>query len=116
MASDQHVPDNVPGGMRVRCPAERRVLPYGGDVAVARSIAAAHPRNPWTGRCRSCGEAHPCKDRRDANDVLAHKRAEPMAGERVTYEPADWLIGIGIALCAVGVFGACTWRVLEALS
>ncbi len=36
-------------------------VPYGGDVAVARSIAAVHVRNPWTGRCREC---YPCPDRR----------------------------------------------------
>ena len=31
------------------------------------------------------------------------------------YEPADWLIGIGIALGAIGAIGLCTWRVIEAL-
>lgn len=31
------------------------------------------------------------------------------------YEPSDWLIGIGVVLCAVGIIGACTWRVMEAL-
>ncbi|MGH3735200.1 MAG: hypothetical protein ACRDT6_06205 [Micromonosporaceae bacterium] len=46
------------------------VLPYGGDVAVARSIAEVHRRNPWTGRCRACRDRHPCLDRRDADTVL----------------------------------------------
>lgn len=50
---------------------ERRVLSYGGDISVARSMAAVHERNPWTGRCRTCREAYPCRDRRDADEVLA---------------------------------------------
>jgi len=31
------------------------------------------------------------------------------------YEPADWLIGFGIALCAAGLAGICTWQVFEVL-
>ncbi|MGH3713202.1 MAG: hypothetical protein ACRDT4_07030 [Micromonosporaceae bacterium] len=46
------------------------VLPYGGDVAVAQSIADVHRRNPWTGRCRACRDRYPCRDRQDANAVL----------------------------------------------
>lgn len=45
-------------------------VPYGGDRAVARSMVAVHVRNPWTGRCRGCREAYPCRDRQDAAAVL----------------------------------------------
>ncbi|MGH3737880.1 MAG: hypothetical protein ACRDT6_20055 [Micromonosporaceae bacterium] len=55
------------------CPAaERRVLPYGGDKAVARSIYHAHrpSRRPWTDTCTGCGEKSPCRERRDSALVL----------------------------------------------
>lgn len=70
MSSPQNLGKSL-GAQQPRPPEERRAVPYGGDVAVARSIAEAHTRNPWTGRCRSCREAHPCPDRRDADEVLA---------------------------------------------
>lgn len=50
---------------------ETRVLPYGGDKAVARTIAECHRRKPWTARCRGCGEPWPCRDRIDAERVIA---------------------------------------------
>lgn len=31
------------------------------------------------------------------------------------YDPADWLIGLGITLAATGIIGICTWRILEVL-
>lgn len=37
---------------------------------MARSMVAVHVRNPWTGRCRACGEVYPCPDRQDAEVVL----------------------------------------------
>ena len=56
---------------RLRQPSNYRpAIPYGGDIAVARSIAAVHSRNPWTGRCRACRERYPCPDRQDADAVL----------------------------------------------
>jgi hypothetical protein len=51
-------------------PVVRRVLPLGGAVEVARSYLKVHVRHGWTGRCRACGDPHPCRDRRDARLVL----------------------------------------------
>ncbi len=56
------------------------VLPYGGDLVVARSIAKCHQRNPWTGRCRACKDPYPCRDRGDANTVLEHGTTHPSGG------------------------------------
>ncbi|MQA25101.1 MAG: hypothetical protein GEU94_06450 [Micromonosporaceae bacterium] len=58
---------------RIRRQVERRVLPYGGDKAVARSIYNAHPpsRWPFIDTCGGCGEKWPCKDRRESGEVLA---------------------------------------------
>jgi len=79
------------------------VLPFGGDVAMARSIAAAHQRTPWTGRCRACRDRHPCRDRQDANMVLAHpgpSRQRPaVAGLAVTVVP----VLLGLLLIAASV-------------
>ncbi|MGH3655210.1 MAG: hypothetical protein ACRDUA_00985 [Micromonosporaceae bacterium] len=55
-------------------PDQRSVVPYGGDTAVARSIVAVHVRNPWTGRCRGCRDAYPCRSRQDADEVLRLSR------------------------------------------
>lgn len=57
-------------------PMPPAVVPYGGDLAVARSIAAVHVRNPWNARCRACRERYPCPDRRDADTVLGRRPVE----------------------------------------
>lgn len=57
---------------RIRRAVERRILPYGGDKAVARSIAEVHrpTRWPFMDRCTGCGGKWPCRDRCDAQVVL----------------------------------------------
>jgi len=61
-------------------PAVRRVrvVPLGGAVEVARSYLKVHIRHHWTGRCRACGDPHPCRDRRDARLVIGG--TEPVYG------------------------------------
>ncbi len=46
------------------------MVPFGGAAEVARSYLAIHVRNPWTGRCRSCREAYPCRERQEAEAVI----------------------------------------------
>lgn len=55
----------------------RRALPFGGAAEVARSYLAVHVRNPWTGRCRSCGCPYPCQDRTDAETVAGRPEPTP---------------------------------------
>lgn len=57
---------------RIRRAVERRVLPYGGDKAVARSVYDMHrpSRWPWIDRCTGCGDQWPCRTRREAAAVL----------------------------------------------
>ncbi len=55
---------------------ENRLLPYGGDKAVAQSMAQCHRRRPWTARCVGCGECWPCRDRIDAERVLRHREGD----------------------------------------
>ena len=31
------------------------------------------------------------------------------------YEPADWLIAAGVALCGMAFVGVCLWQALESL-
>lgn len=82
-----------------------RVLPLGGAVEVARSYLALHVRNPWTGRCRSCGDAYPCRDRRDAETVAGRPESKP--------RKATWLLALpvllGVALVAVAATGLVRW-------
>jgi hypothetical protein len=84
---------------------EPRVLPYGGDVAVAQSIADVHRDNPWTGRCRACNEPSPCHERRYANAVLVHsgRKTEP---HRIAAALTVVVgVGLGILLIAAGIAG-----------
>ena len=87
-------------------PVEQHVvLPYGGDVAVAQSIADIHRDNPWTGRCRACNEPSPCWERRYANTVLIHSGREtghPRIAATLTITIG---VGLGMLLLAVGVVG-----------
>jgi hypothetical protein len=80
----------------------RSVVPYGGDVAVARSMIAVHVRNPWTGRCRGCRDPYPCRERRAAERVLERRQQRCLA---------VLLLPIAVALlltAAVGV-GVIRW-------
>lgn len=69
---DPHRLARVLEEQQIRRAVERRILPYGGDKAVARTIANSHPpsRWPWMDICGGCGEKYPCRDRRDADEVL----------------------------------------------
>lgn len=62
------------------------VLPYGGDLAVARSIARVHQPDR-SGRCRapSCRAPHPCRDWRAAYQVI--KARDPQAAASVDAAP-----------------------------
>ncbi|MQA25811.1 MAG: hypothetical protein GEU94_10095 [Micromonosporaceae bacterium] len=87
-------------------PAGQRVaIPYGGDAAVARSIAQVHRRNPWTGRCRACKDRYPCRDRQDACAVLGEvepaSRLPVLAGVVGTALP----VILGLLLIAGSVSG-----------
>lgn len=51
--------------------SETRPLPYGGDVAVAKTIAAAHrPRGRRRKRCLICRAPYPCDEATDARRVI----------------------------------------------
>lgn len=76
-----------------------RVLPLGGAVEVARSYLAVHVRNPWTGRCRSCGDQHPCADRRDAETVAG--RPSPQPPKRVALLALPVLLGVLLVAAAM---------------
>lgn len=82
---------------------ERNLLPYGGDVAVAQSIADVHRENPWTGRCLACNEPSPCLERRYANEVLVHSGRE--AGHPRLATALTIVIGLGMLLIAAGLVG-----------
>ena len=74
-------------------------VPYGGDAAVARSIAAVHVRNPWTGRCRACLEVYPCPDRQDADAVLGPQpRPQRLVGLVVVLALVAVVTGVILAL------------------
>ena len=80
------------------------VLPLGGAVEVARSYLKVHVRDWWTGRCKGCGEQHPCRDRRDAQVVLGG--VEPQSGppgRRLVWFAV--LILAGIVLIVLGALG-----------
>lgn len=86
-------------------PRGPRVLPYGGDVGVAQSIADVHRDNPWTGRCRACDEPFPCRERRYANTVLVYsgRRSEPH--RLITTLIIATGITLGTLLIAAGIIG-----------
>ncbi len=73
------------------------VVPYGGDVAVARSMVAVHVRNPWTGRCRGCRDPYPCRERRAAEQVLERRQQRWLA---------FLLVPIAVALLLTAAAGA----------
>jgi hypothetical protein len=82
-----------------------RVVPLGGAVDVARSYLRVHIRDWWNGRCRACGEPHPCRDRRDARLVVGGR--EPLTGppgNRIAWLAVPVLAGLVlIASAAVGL-------------
>ncbi|MGH3734216.1 MAG: hypothetical protein ACRDT6_01100 [Micromonosporaceae bacterium] len=77
---------------------ENRPVPYGGDAAVARSIAAVHTRNPRKGRCRACRERYPCPDRRVADAVLGTPPPPPRL--------AGLLLALALVVVATGLIAA----------
>ncbi|MGH3742110.1 MAG: hypothetical protein ACRDT1_12345 [Micromonosporaceae bacterium] len=87
--------------------AENRPLPYAGDRAVARSVAAVHVRNPWTGRWRACRDRYPCRDRQDANAVLGATAVARRRRFRSLWAMAALLASVlvGMLLVAYGVLG-----------
>lgn len=87
----------------------RPVVPYGGDVVVARSMAAVHVRNPWTGRCRGCREVYPCRDRMDAEVVLAGARRAESRCRRLRPWMLVLLLAAGTATI-VAIVVAVAWR------
>jgi hypothetical protein len=84
---------------------EAQVLPYGGDVAVAQSIADVHRDNPWTGRCRACNEPFPCHERRYANTVLVYSGRRSERPELAPAVTAAVGIILGTLLIAAGIIG-----------
>jgi hypothetical protein len=80
-----------------RAIGQRTALPYGGDVAVARSMVAVHVRNPWTGRCRGCRDPYPCRERRAAEQVLERRQQRWLA---------FLLLPIAVALLLTAAAGA----------
>lgn len=77
------------------------VLPLGGAVEVARSYLEVHVRDWWTGRCKGCGEPHPCRDRLDARAVLGG--AEPLPeppGRRLLWFAVPVLVGLVVTVLA----------------
>lgn len=68
---------SVTGMTEPRPSQSPRVVPFGGAVEVARSYLAIHVRNPWTGRCRSCGDAYPCMERQEAEAVIGATQPPP---------------------------------------
>jgi hypothetical protein len=82
-----------------------QVLPYGGDVAVAQSIADVHRDNPWSGRCRACDEPSPCRERRLANAVLVYSGRGSEPHRLITALIIATGITLGTLLIAAGVIG-----------
>ena len=78
-------------------PTPPMCLPYGGDVAVARSMIVVHVRNPWTGRCRGCRDPYPCRERRAAEQVLERRQRRCLA---------FLLLPIAVALLLTAAVGA----------
>ena len=81
------------------------VLPYGGDVAVAQSIADIHRENPWTGRCLACNDRSPCLERRYANIVLVRSGRETGHHRLAAALIAVIGISLGILIIAAGLVG-----------
>ena len=86
-------------------PGERRLLRYGGDVSVARSIANVHRENPWTGRCLGCNQPSPCLERRYANAVLIYSGRETQHPRLTAALTLVVGIGLGMLVIAAGLFG-----------
>ncbi len=84
------------------------IVPYGGDVAVARSMAVVHVRNPWTGRCRACREVYPCPERVNAEAVLDAAR-QTRSGDRSTLTVLVLLLS-AFTITALVVFVAVSQR------
>jgi len=102
MATPRKPASSVPARHRLSTPG---VLPYGGDVAVAQSIADVHRENPWTGKCLACNDRSPCLERRYANAVLVHSGREtghPRLAAGLTIVVG---VGLGILLIAAGLVG-----------
>jgi hypothetical protein len=91
-----------PGAHQLSTPG---VLPYGGDVAVAQSIADIHRENPWTGRCLACNDPSPCLERRYANAVLIHSGREPRRHRLTAALTVVIGASLGMLLIAVGLVG-----------
>ncbi|HEX2417144.1 MAG TPA: hypothetical protein VHJ83_03310 [Micromonosporaceae bacterium] len=81
------------------------VLPYGGAVVVAQSIADVHRENPWTGRCLACNELSPCLERRYANVVLIHYGRETEHPRVAATLTAVIGVGLGMLLITAGLTG-----------
>lgn len=92
----------APGAHRLSTPG---VLPYGGDVVVAQSIADIHRENPWTGRCLACNDHSPCLERRYANVVLVRSGRETGHHRLAAALIAVIGISLGILIIAAGLVG-----------
>ena len=91
-----------PASERPRPARQPAVVPYGGDVAMARSMVAVHVRNPWTGRCRGCRDPYPCRERREAERVLERRQRRWLALLLVP-------VAVALLLTATAVAGVIRW-------